>query len=251
MARPRKRFGQNFLHDRNVIDRIVRAIDPAPDDRIVEIGPGRGALTRELVGRCRLTVIEIDRDLVAALAADPMLAGLDIMEADVLDVDLAGLGPELRLVGNLPYNVSSPILFWALGQLEQVRDLHFMLQKELVDRMAAGPGSRTYGRLSVMVQYRCRVEPLFDVAPGSFHPVPRVRSTVFRLTPRDGPEPAAADERRLAEVVRRAFQQRRKTIANALAGVVDAATLSAAGIDPRSRAEQLSVADFVAIANAA
>ena len=249
MTRPRKRFGQNFLHDRQVIERIVAAIDPQPEDFVLEIGPGRGALTRRLFSACKLTVVEIDRDLAGELRADEELAGLEIIESDVLEIDLSALGTKLRLVGNLPYNVSTPIIFWALGQLETIRDMHFMLQKEVVDRMAAPPGGKDYGRLSVMVQYCCRVTPLFRVPPGAFFPAPRVQSAVFRLTPLADRVAVATDEVHFAKVVRYAFQQRRKTVANALKRLVAPATLEAAGVDPRSRAEQLSVADFVAIAN--
>jgi len=252
--RARKRFGQNFLHDANVISRIVAAIAPQASDHLVEIGPGQGALTRPLLATgCRLTAIEIDRDLAARLRADQELGGARIVNADALDVDLETIADDerpLRLLGNLPYNVSTPLLFHALDQAEQVRDMHFMLQKEVVDRMAAGPGSKTYGRLSVMLQYACRVEPLFVVRPGSLHPVPRVQSAVVRLLPRATIDPVAQDREALARVVTAAFGQRRKTLTNALRGLIDAERLAALDIDPRTRAERLAVADFVHIANA-
>jgi len=249
--RARKRFGQNFLHDRNVIDRILAAIAARPDDHVVEIGPGQGALTRGLLETgCRLTLIEIDRDLARTLGQDPELRRAELINADALDVDLAALpGPPLRLIGNLPYNVSTPLLFHALEAAPVLRDMHFMLQKEVVDRMAAAPGGREYGRLSVMLQYHCRVEPLFVVRPGSFHPVPRVQSAVVRLTPRPDPTPTARSLGTLGRIVTQAFGQRRKTIANALKGSIDARGLEALGIDPGLRAERLSVPDYVAIAN--
>ncbi len=252
--RPRKRFGQNFLHDQGVLDRIIASIAPMDEDAVVEIGPGRGALTRLLVDRCRLTAIEIDRDLAAALRGDPALGSMRLVEADVLDVYLAEIaeacgGPPLRLVGNLPYNVSSPVLFWALAQRQLVRDMHFMLQKEVVDRMGAPPGSKTYGRLSVMVQYACRVDPLFRVPPGAFFPAPKVDSAVVRLTPRP-PVLAAQDEAVFATVVKKAFAQRRKTLGNALKGLVDREVIEGAGIDPGLRAEALPVEAFVRLANA-
>ncbi|MEM9304516.1 MAG: 16S rRNA (adenine(1518)-N(6)/adenine(1519)-N(6))-dimethyltransferase RsmA [Pseudomonadota bacterium] len=247
--RPRKRFGQNFLHDRHVIGRIAAAIDPQPTDRIVEIGPGQGALTRELVGRCDLALIEIDRDLAAALRAEPGFADVPVIQEDVLNVDLETLGENLRLVGNLPYNISSPIIFWALAAADRVRDMHFMLQKEVVDRLAAAPGSKTFGRLSVTVQYRCEVVPILKVRPGAFFPPPKVDSAVVRLIPRP-PSREAVKPERLEQVVRQAFAQRRKTLGNALRGVLDRDLIAACDVDPGARAETLSVDDFVRLANA-
>ncbi|MBX3726934.1 MAG: 16S rRNA (adenine(1518)-N(6)/adenine(1519)-N(6))-dimethyltransferase RsmA [Xanthomonadales bacterium] len=249
---PRKRFGQHFLHDPGVLARIVAAIAPQSGQPLVEIGPGEGALTDPLLATgATLTVVELDRDLAARLRArnDPRLA---VLEADALTVDFgrlaaAGGGP-LRLVGNLPYNVSSPILFHCLEHLDAIADMHFMLQKEVVDRMAAPPGDKTYGRLSVMLQARCSVVPLFDVGPGAFRPPPKVDSAVVRLVPLPADRLPAHDASRFAAIVKAAFAQRRKTLRNALSGVLDADRIAAAGIDPGSRAEQVPVAGFVALA---
>ena len=249
----KKHLGQNFLHDRSVVAKIVLAINPQPGDRIVEIGPGQGALTFPLLDRHGvLTAIEFDRDLLQPLAAAAQVHGaLTLIPADVLSVEftaLAGDG-QIRLVGNLPYNLSSPILFHALDHAAAVRDMHFMLQKEVVERMAAGPGSKVYGRLSVTLQAYCAVTPLFTVAPGAFRPAPKVDSAVVRLVPR-APDTIGIDNpRRFAEVVRAAFGQRRKTLRNALDGVVDSAAMQAAGVRPEARAEQLAVADFIRLAN--
>jgi 16S rRNA (adenine1518-N6/adenine1519-N6)-dimethyltransferase len=253
----KKHLGQNFLHDRGVIDRIVLAIDPQPGDRIVEIGPGQGALTLPLLDRHRaLAAIEFDRDLLLPLAAAARPHGeLTLLNANVLDVDFSALageggpGTQLRLVGNLPYNLSSPILFHALEHAAAIRDMHFMLQKEVVERMASAPGNKVYGRLSVMLQAYCRVTPLFTVPPGAFRPAPKVDSAVVRLQPREAGEIGIDDRARFAHVVRAAFGQRRKTLRNALSGVLDAAAIEAAGLRPDARAEQLSVADFVGLAN--
>ncbi|MDQ2703141.1 MAG: 16S rRNA (adenine(1518)-N(6)/adenine(1519)-N(6))-dimethyltransferase RsmA [Pseudomonadota bacterium] len=256
----KKNLGQNFLHEKGVIDRIVLAIDPRPGDRIVEIGPGQGALTFPLLRRHgEVTAIEFDRDLLQPLAAAAQAHGtLQLLNANVLDVDFSALaaggipgeGP-LRLVGNLPYNLSSPILFHALDHAAAIRDMHFMLQKEVVERMAAGPGSKVYGRLSVMLQAYCRVTPLFTVPPGAFRPAPKVDSAVVRLQPLPPDAIVVADRARFAHVVRAAFGQRRKTLRNALSGVVDASAIEATGLRPDARAEQLSVADFAALANTA
>ena len=255
-GRAKKALGQHFLHERGVIDRIVHAIDPKPGERIVEIGPGQGALTFPLLrAHGALTVIEFDRDLIAPLtAAAAPIGELSIVHRDVLKVDfseLAGAGGTLRLVGNLPYNISSPILFHALDHAEAIIDMHFMLQKEVVDRMAAGPGSKVYGRLSVMLQAWCEVTPLFTVGPGAFRPPPKVDSAVVRLRPRAAETIGIDDPARFAAIVRAAFGQRRKTLRNALGGVVEVETIVAAGIDPQTRAEQLGVADFVRLANTA
>ncbi|HEY4555466.1 MAG TPA: 16S rRNA (adenine(1518)-N(6)/adenine(1519)-N(6))-dimethyltransferase RsmA [Lysobacter sp.] len=251
---PKKHLGQHFLHERGIIDRIVRAVDPKPGDRLVEIGPGQGAITFPLLQRHgELTVVEFDRDLIAPLteAAQPHGA-LTIVHRDVLKVDFTELaaGGTLRLVGNLPYNLSSPILFHVLEHAAAVRDMVFMLQKEVVDRMAAAPGSKVYGRLSVMLQAHCVVTPLFDVPPGAFRPPPKVDSAVVRLVPRDPATIGIADAALFARVVRDAFGQRRKTLRNALSQVCDAAAIEAAGIRADLRAEQLPVADFVRLANA-
>ena len=249
--RTRKRFGQHFLHDRGIIDKLLRAIDPRPGERFVEIGPGDGALTFPLLARVgRLTAIELDRDLIPRLRERGGEA-LQLVAADALAVDLSALagGESIRLVGNLPYNVSTPLLFHALAHAGVVRDMHFMLQREVVDRMGAGPGSKVYGRLSVMLQARCRVEPLFKVPPGAFRPPPKVDSAIVRLTPLPPAEVAVRDAPAFERVVRAAFAQRRKTLRNALAAVADPAAMQAAGIDPLARAEDVAVAAFVALAN--
>jgi 16S rRNA (adenine1518-N6/adenine1519-N6)-dimethyltransferase len=251
----KKHLGQNFLHERGVVEKIVLAINPQPGDRLVEIGPGQGALTFPLLDRHgALTAVEFDRDLLQPLAAAAQSHGtLTLIAADVLQVDfttLAGDG-QLRLVGNLPYNLSSPILFHALDHAAAIRDMHFMLQKEVVERMAAGPGSKVYGRLSVMLQAYCTVTPLFTVAPGAFRPAPKVDSAVVRLVPRAADSVGIQDPRRFADIVRAAFGQRRKTLRNALHGVVDGDTLQAASVRPDLRAEQLAVADFIRLANQA
>ncbi len=248
----KKHLGQNFLHERGVIEKIVLAIDPRPGDRLVEIGPGQGALTLPLLDRHgALTAIEFDRDLIAPLAAAAQGHGaLTLLNADVLDVDFSALadGARIRLVGNLPYNLSSPILFHALDHAPAIRDMHFMLQKEVVERMAAAPGSKVYGRLSVMLQAYCAVTPLFKVPPGAFRPAPKVDSAVVRLVPRAPSEIGIDDPAGFAQVVRAAFGQRRKTLRNALSGVVDGTMIEAAGLRPDARAEQLSVADFIRLA---
>ncbi|HEY0661085.1 MAG TPA: 16S rRNA (adenine(1518)-N(6)/adenine(1519)-N(6))-dimethyltransferase RsmA [Lysobacter sp.] len=251
---PKKHLGQHFLHERGIISRIVQAVDPQPGDRLVEIGPGQGAITFPLLDRHgELTVIEFDRDLIFPLTEAARAHGtLEVIHRDVLTVDFTALargGGPLRLVGNLPYNLSSPILFHALDHAEAIRDMHFMLQKEVVDRMAAGPGSKVYGRLSVMLQAYCDVIPLFDVPPGAFRPPPKVDSAVVRLLPRAPDSIGIADPLRFAAVVRDAFGQRRKTLRNALSQICDATAIEAAGVRPDARAEQIEVADFVRLAN--
>ncbi len=250
---PRKRFGQHFLHDQRVLERIVAAIDPQPDDRLVEIGPGLGALTIPLLGRVRhLEAIELDRDVIPRLAERAGPYGeLRIHAADVLSFDfaaLAGSGAKLRICGNLPYNISTPLLFHLLAAHQAILDMHFMLQKEVVARMAAEPGSRTYGRLTVMLAVHCRSEHLFDVGPGSFRPPPQVDSAVVRVVPHAVAPFAIADPARFAAVVAAAFGQRRKTLRNSVQGLVDAAGFEAAGIDPGRRAETLSPAEFAVLA---
>ena len=251
---PKKSLGQNFLHDASYIERIVQAIDPRPGDRVVEIGPGQGALTLPLLRRHgELTVIEFDRDLVGPLAEMAAPVGkLEIIHRDVLQVDLTALagGERIKLAGNLPYNISSPILFHALDHAAAIRDMVFMLQKEVVDRMGAGPGSKVYGRLSVMLQAYCQVQPLFVVPPGAFRPAPKVDSAVVRLVPRDPATIAIADRDRFAHVVRAAFGQRRKTLRNALRDVCTPEQFEAAGVSADDRAEQVDVAGFVRLANA-
>jgi 16S rRNA (adenine1518-N6/adenine1519-N6)-dimethyltransferase len=249
----KKSLGQHFLHERHIIDKMLLAIDPKPGDRFVEIGPGQGALTFPLLDRHgALTAIEYDRDLLAPLTEAAKAHGeLSLVHSDVMDVDFTALaaGTPFRLVGNLPYNLSSPILFHALDHAAVIRDMHFMLQKEVVDRMAAGPGSKVYGRLSVMLQAYCKVTSLFKVPPGAFRPPPKVDSAVVRLVPLPPEQVGIVDPKRFADIVRAAFGQRRKTLRNALSTVCDAERIAAAGIDPQARAEQLHVAEFVRLAN--
>ena len=244
---PRKRFGQHFLVDDGLIDRIVQAIDPQPAQALVEIGPGLGALTGPLRQRCQaLTVIELDRDLAARLRGQ---AGLTVIEADVLNVDFTALaaqaGAPLRVVGNLPYNISTPILFHLLRHAAQVQDQHFMLQKEVVDRMAAAPGGRDYGRLSVMLQWRYRIEPVLAVPPEAFEPPPRVDSAVVRMKPL--PPPIDVDPARLGELVTVAFSQRRKLLRHTLGRWIEQQRL-AGDFDLQRRAEEVPVAEYLALA---
>ena len=250
----KKHLGQHFLHERGIISKIVQAVDPQPGDRLVEIGPGQGAITFPLLDRHHeLTVIEFDRDLIFPLTEAARAHGtLEVIHRDVLTVDFSALahnGGPIRLVGNLPYNLSTPILFHALEHAAAIRDMHFMLQKEVVDRMAAEPGSKVYGRLSVMLQAYCRVIPLFTVPPGAFRPPPKVDSAVVRLVPRDPASIEVRDPAKFEAVVRDAFGQRRKTLRNALSLQCDAAAIEAAGVRPDARAEQIAVADFVRLAN--
>jgi 16S rRNA (adenine1518-N6/adenine1519-N6)-dimethyltransferase len=249
--RPRRRFGQHFLHDPRVIARIVAAIDPRPGDAIVEIGPGQGALTAPLAERVpRLHVVELDRDLAERLVARYPADRVVVHPADALRFDFGALPAGLRVVGNLPYNISTPLLFRLAGFAPRLRDLHFMLQKEVIDRMVAAPSTPEYGRLSVMLQYRFEMAKLFDVGAGAFRPPPRVDSAVVRMVPRPAAALGARDEPLLGRVVTAAFTKRRKTLRNALDGVIDADGLRALGIDPQLRPENLGVPDFVRIANA-
>ncbi|MEW8042296.1 MAG: 16S rRNA (adenine(1518)-N(6)/adenine(1519)-N(6))-dimethyltransferase RsmA, partial [Candidatus Thiodiazotropha endolucinida] len=253
---PRKRFGQNFLHDPGIIQRIVQAIDPQPGDNLVEIGPGQGAITTELLSLIgRMQAIELDRDLVGPLAERcASLGELQIHNTDVLKFDFTQLAVAerpLRVVGNLPYNISTPLLFHLLDQADQIRDMHFMLQKEVVDRMAAKPGSKTYGRLTVMLQARAEVTSLFNIGPGAFNPPPKVESAFVRLLPLKQSPYQIDDWDRFSRLVSQAFSQRRKTLRNSLGKLLTADAITAAGIDPGNRAEQLSVAEFVNLANQA
>ena len=248
---PRKRFGQNFLADPHYVARIVEAIDPQPGDNVVEIGPGLAALTGALIDRAgRIAAVEIDRDLAARLRERFTADRLALHEADALAFDFSTLGERLRVVGNLPYNISSPLLFHLADHADVVRDIHVMLQREVVARMTAGPGTKDYGRLSVMLQTRFAVGRLFTVPAGAFRPAPKVESAVARLVPLGAARPALDDAALFARVVAAAFGQRRKTLRNALAALADAAALDAAGIDPSARGETLSVQDFVRLANA-
>ncbi|HEX7339670.1 MAG TPA: 16S rRNA (adenine(1518)-N(6)/adenine(1519)-N(6))-dimethyltransferase RsmA [Rhodanobacteraceae bacterium] len=253
-ARPKKQFGQHFLHDRRYIDRIIGALKPRDGERIVEIGPGEGALTLPLLAQIgQLTAIELDSDLIPALQARAASIGqLEIIQRDVLQTDLTALaaGAPLRVVGNLPYYISSPIIFHCLDHAGAITDMHFMLQKEVVERMAAAPGSKIYGRLSVMLQLACRVVPLFDVPPEAFRPPPKVNSAVVRLLPLAPAERPDVDAKKLDRVVKAAFGKRRKTLSNALDGVLAADAITAAGVDPRARAETLAPMQFVDLARA-
>ncbi len=246
---PRKRFGQHFLHDPYVLSRIVSAIAPRPGDVVVEIGPGEGALTRPLLETLsHLTAIEIDRDLAAWLSGEFPAEKLSVIVADALEFDFGTLPVNLRVVGNLPYNVSTPLLFHLEKFASRVQDMHFMLQLEVVDRMAAAHSTPEYGRLSVMLQRRFRVERLFRVPAGAFRPPPKVESAVVRLTPRPAAEIPALDEKVFATVVTRAFGARRKTLRNALSSLIDAGGLTSLGVDPGLRPENVSPACYIKIA---
>ncbi|HEX8776977.1 MAG TPA: 16S rRNA (adenine(1518)-N(6)/adenine(1519)-N(6))-dimethyltransferase RsmA [Rhodanobacter sp.] len=252
--RARKRFGQHFLHDHQVINKILLAIAPQPGDTLVEIGPGLGAITLPLLERCgSLIAVELDRDVIPRLQAAASGKGaLRVIQGDALKTDLRALvppGTRLRLVGNLPYNVSTPLLFHFLDQADVIKDMHFMLQKEVVQRMAAAPGGKEYGRLTVMLAARCRVEPLFRIGAGAFSPPPKVESAFVRLTPYTVPPCSIDDPARFAQVVTQAFSHRRKTLRNALLGTLDDAGFQAAGIDPQRRPETLSPADYARLAN--
>jgi 16S rRNA (adenine1518-N6/adenine1519-N6)-dimethyltransferase len=253
MHRARKRFGQHFLHDRNVIDRIIAAIAPLPDEHLIEIGPGLGAITLPLLDQIHaFDAVEIDRDAIRHLREASEGRGvLRIHEADALNFDFASLsqGRKLRLVGNLPYNISTPLLFKLIDQRDQFIDMHFMLQKEVVDRMAAGACDDDYGRLSVMLAPWLSVEPLFDIGPAAFRPPPRVTSTFVRLKPHAQPPFVLNDLRRFSSVVAAAFSQRRKTLRNSLRPLLTDEQIARAGIDPGARAEVISPAGFAALAD--
>lgn len=251
----RKRFGQNFLINDGIIRDIVRAIAPKATDNLLEIGPGQGALTAPLLSACpSLQVVELDRDLIPRLQARfAQYPELRIHAADALKFDFAQVADEqrpLRVVGNLPYNISTPLIFHLLSYGQRIRDMHFMLQKEVVERMAAAPGGKDYGRLSIMCQYYCRVEHLFNVGPHCFNPAPKVDSAIVRLTPHKALPWPAADAALLDRLVKTAFQQRRKTLRNALRPwLEDDSLLIQTGIDPQRRAETLSVAEYVSLAD--
>lgn len=249
----RKRFGQNFLVDQSIINRIVESIDPQAVQHIVEIGPGQAALTRKLIAALgaggSIDAIEIDRDLVARLTHEFPVEKLRVHQADALEFDFAALPAPLRVVGNLPYNISTPILFRLCEFEERIADMTFMLQKEVVDRMAAPEGSSARGRLSVMLQYRYRVEHCFDVPPTAFRPMPAVDSAIVRLTPLRDQRLRPRDESRFAHIVTTAFTQRRKMIRKSLAAFVPTDAWAGIGIDPQARAEQLSCEAFLKIAD--
>ncbi|KAF0101991.1 MAG: 16S rRNA (adenine1518-N6/adenine1519-N6)-dimethyltransferase [bacterium] len=250
LPRAKKSLGQHFLVDSHYIGRIVAAIRPQAGDRMVEIGPGPGALTRPLLETLEhLHVVELDRDMVTRLEAEFPTGCLTIHRADALRFPFQELGSDLRVVGNLPYNISSPLLFHLAEHAAAIRDMVFMLQKEVVDRMVAAPATPDYGRLSVMLQARFRVEKLFIVPPGAFRPPPKVDSAIIRLLPLPAEGVPYRDAGLFAEVVARAFGQRRKTLRNTLKGLVDDALFAGLGIDPGRRGETLSVAQFAALAN--
>ncbi|MEW8627371.1 MAG: 16S rRNA (adenine(1518)-N(6)/adenine(1519)-N(6))-dimethyltransferase RsmA [Candidatus Thiodiazotropha sp.] len=251
--RARKRFGQNFLHDPGIIQRIVQVIAPQSDDNLAEIGPGQGAITIELLPLVsQMHAIELDRDLIEPLAqCCATLGKLQIHNIDALKFDFSQLAkPErpLRVVGNLPYNISTPLLFHLLDQSACIKDMHFMLQKEVVDRMGADPGSKSYGRLSVMLQARAEVTPLFSIGPGAFNPPPKVDSAFVRLVPHDSPPYQIDNWENFSLVVAQAFSQRRKTLRNCLKKTLTAEAIESVGIDPGLRAESLSVEDFAKLA---
>lgn len=259
----RKRFGQNFLQDASIIDRIAAAVHPRTEQHLVEIGPGQGALTAALIGSgCSLDVIELDRDLVPGLLASFGLSpGFRLHSADALNFDFASLvghipvaqdhgDKRLRVVGNLPYNISTPLIFKLLANSAIIEDMHFMLQLEVVERLAASPGSKHWGRLGIMAQYQCNVEHLFDVPPHAFRPAPKVQSAIVRLTPwRESPWPPC-NELLLRNLVKSAFAHRRKTLRNNLKEIIDSTQLEALGIDPSARAETLRLTQFIEITNA-
>jgi 16S rRNA (adenine1518-N6/adenine1519-N6)-dimethyltransferase len=260
--RPRKRFGQNFLHDASVIDRIAAAVHPQADQHLVEIGPGQGALTAALIDSCRmLDVIELDRDLVPGLLASfSHQPGFSLHNADALNFDFAALleraasepgsgNQRLRVVGNLPYNISTPLIFKLLENSSIIQDMHFMLQLEVVQRLAASPGNKHWGRLGIMAQYQCRVEHLFDVPPHAFSPAPKVQSAIVRLTPWPVSPWPQCSAPLLRKLVKAAFAQRRKTLRNNLKEIIDSTQLAALGIDPGARAETLQLTQFIEITN--
>lgn len=249
--RPRKRFGQNFLTDASVIQAIIHAINPKPTDQVIEIGPGLAALTRPLLKKLNtLTTIEIDRDLCEHLTKLELPAPqiLNVIQADALTIDYSSFGESTRVVGNLPYNISTPLIMHLLKYKQAISDMHFMLQKEVVDRLAASPNSKAYGRLSIIVQYHCDVECLFIVPPHAFHPVPKVDSAIVRLIPHRTSPYAAVCTETLQSTVALAFGMRRKTLANNLKPILNAAEISSLEIDPSKRPEQISIHEYVKIA---
>lgn len=247
---PKKRFGQNFLTDSGIISALVDAIQPLTDDKMVEIGPGLGALTQPLLKKLtHLHVVEIDRDIIQWMQGFYPANSITIHNCDALKFDFSSIADRIRVTGNLPYNISTPILFHLLDQVDHIIDMHFMLQKEVVERMVAAPSTSEYGRLSVMLQYRLQMEYLITVPPEAFDPPPKVESAFVRCVPHNTLPHPAKDEALLSKVVATAFSQRRKTLRNTLKGLLDDEGFTALGIDSQLRAENLSVAQFVAIAN--
>lgn len=251
--RARKRFGQNFLHDHFVINDIVDAINPQPTDNLIEIGPGLAALTEPVADRVtHLTVVELDRDLAARLEQHPALKDkLSVYRGDALKTDFRQFAQQqpLRVFGNLPYNISTPLIFHLLEQLDVIQDMHFMLQKEVVDRLAAEPNSKAYGRISVAIQQACAVEPVLMVPPSAFTPAPKVDSAVVRLVPYRNPPYPVTDRADLHKICLIAFNQRRKTIRNNLKGLLSDEQLEILGINPNARPETLTVTDYCRLAN--
>lgn len=246
----KKRFGQNFLTDQAIIDSLINAIEPKVDDVMVEIGPGLGAMTQPLLKKLNhLHVVELDRDIVTWMQSHYPANKITIHNIDALKFDFSRIAPQIRVVGNLPYNISTPILFHLLDNIDSIIDMHFMLQKEVVERMVAAPSTSAYGRLSVMLQYRLQMEYLLTVPPDAFDPPPKVESAFVRAIPYEQPPHPAVDEALFANVVLAAFGQRRKTLRNTLKGILDDAGFETLGIDSQLRAENLSVASFVSIAN--
>jgi len=250
----KKRFGQNFLHNESVISSIVDAINPEPGENLVEIGPGLGALTEPVVERAgKLSVVELDRDLAHRLRHHPFLAEhLTIHETDALKFDFSELIKDdkpLRIFGNLPYNISTPLIFHLLSFNDKVKDMHFMLQKEVVERMAAGPNCKTYGRLSIMTQYQCQVIPVMEIGPEAFKPAPKVDSAIVRLVPHKTIKNPVKDIKALNQVCLAGFNQRRKTIRNSFKKLLTSNQLESLGINPGLRPENLSVDDYIMLAN--
>lgn len=247
--RPRKHFGQNFLQNRQIVEQILSSLHLQKEDKVIEIGPGLGALTQPLLKYLdHLIAIEIDRDLQVHLASLSIAKDkLELVPADALTVDFRQWGGNLRILGNLPYNISTPLLLHLLNYATSIVDMHFMLQKEVVERLAARPGTRDYGRLTVMIQYHCEVEPLFEVPPEAFYPKPKVDSAVVRLIPHQLSPYPEVDLKALEQLVAQAFGMRRKTLANNLKPVLSAMQLSDLGIDPLARPEQISIMDYVQI----
>ena len=250
LPKAKKKFGQHFLTDRHYIERIVNAIAPMPDDVMIEIGPGPGALTAPLLDRLKhLHAVEIDRDLASALRARFAAEQFTLHACDVLEFDFAPLGPRFRCVGNLPYNISTPFLFHLASYESALIDGTFMLQKEVVDRMVAAPDTEAYGRLSVMLQYRFAMKRLFDVPPGAFTPPPKVNSAIVRMMPLPTDRMRARDDAHFAAIVTAGFGQRRKTLSNTLKPYLPQAAIEALGIDPKRRAETLSLEEFIRLAD--
>ncbi|MCX7088917.1 MAG: 16S rRNA (adenine(1518)-N(6)/adenine(1519)-N(6))-dimethyltransferase RsmA [Methylococcales bacterium] len=251
----RKRFGQNFLHDQAIIYNILGSLQAQANEHWIEIGPGQGALTKPLLDMgIRLDVVELDRDLVVWLQKNFLNhPRLTIHSADALSFDFAGLadaGEKMRVIGNLPYNISTPLLFHLLENTAVIEDMTFMLQKEVVERMCAPPGSKTYGRLSIMMQYHCATEFLFEVPPESFDPIPKVTSAIIKLTPHHKKPVEVNNFTQMGRIITQAFSQRRKTLRNALKKIIDESSLANLGIDPVRRPETLTLAEFAAISNA-